>query len=151
MPPKKVLQYQCDRCPSVWYADENKPEPPCSVNVKADFGDGGSVLTTKFECLCPSCRQTVHALIKQISKTLQKVSAIRVAKKKPDGAGDGAADKATASSADPTKPSTPVAAQSPASTEASTPVRQTPSVLAPAAGAASSGKPPQVIASHPRK
>jgi len=151
MPPKKMLQYQCDRCPSVWYSEESKPEPPCAIEVKADFGDGGSALRAKFECLCPSCRQTVHALVKQISRTLQKASSIRVAKKKVNGVGAETADKASASSADPTKPSTPVASQISALTEASTPVRQTPSVPAPAATGAAAGKPPQVIAPHPKR
>lgn len=148
MPPKKVLQYQCDRCPSVWYADENKPEPPCTVEVKASFGDGAPLLA-KFECLCPSCRKTVQTLITQISRTLQKVSSIRVAKKK--GEGEKSVDKAPASSTESAKPTAPAAAS--AAAEVSIPSRQSqPSPVAPQhAAAVSSGKPPQVIADHPKR
>lgn len=148
MPPKKMLQYQCDRCPSVWYLEENKPESPCLVEVKADFGDSGAALHAKFECLCPSCRQAVHALIKQMSRTLQKVSAIRVAKKKPNGVSAETADKASASSADPTKPSTPAGpVQPPAVNAVAVPVE----APAHASKATAGGRPPQVIATHPRK
>jgi hypothetical protein len=152
MPPKKVLQYKCDRCPSLWYAEENKPEPPCSIEIKADFGDGGAVLHTKFECLCASCRQTVHALTKQIARTLQKTSAIRVAKKKKvkDGATDESADKDSTSSASPTTQSVP-APQTLAPPEASSSASRTQSVPAHTAVAAGVGKAPPVIAAHPRR
>lgn len=144
MPPKKVLQYQCDRCPSVWYGEESKPEPPCTVEIKADFGDGGAVLHTKFECLCPSCRQTVHALVKQVSRTLQKMSAVRVAKKKKADVDGKPADKGSPSSADTVSSTPSTTAQQPQSkppaplhsVTASAPAHA-PSVAAAAAGTGS--------------
>jgi hypothetical protein len=150
MPPKKVLQYECDRCPSVWYADEGKPEPPCSVEIKADFGDSGAPVQAKFDCLCPSCKQTVYALAKQISKTLQKVSAIRVDKKKKDDSKAETADKAAASSATPPTQSTPAVTPQPVTSEASPPARNQPS-SAPVAAGAAVGKPPPSAAAHPKR
>jgi hypothetical protein len=153
MPPKKVLQYQCDRCPSLWYADENKPEPPCSIEIKADFGDSGQPIVAKFDCLCPSCRQTVYALARQISKTLQKVSAIRVAKKKKDDTKAETADKAVASSATPSMQTAPAVTPPSTNSETSPLARNQPSsapVVAVVAVAAA-GKPLPLVAGHPKR
>jgi len=156
MPPKRVLQYQCERCPATWYLSEAEAakEKPYSIEVKADFGDGSAPIQMTYTCLCASCKQTVATLLRQASRTLQKMSAVRVAKKKSDDAGK-PADKGSPSSADtvPTKSSATADSLPPKSLVAVHPAPPVVTLPAPAhsGAAASSGKVSQAAGNHPRQ
>lgn len=80
MPAKKVLQYKCDRCPRIWYEDENKPEVKLNLELAAEID--GQLTAVKFECLCESCKKTVSALVTALKREPKKVSAERGARKK---------------------------------------------------------------------
>jgi hypothetical protein len=82
MPAKKVLQYECDRCPNVWYVPESAKEQP-AVDIKLDINIPNLMATkVNYTCLCEGCLKTVMNLLGSVDKVSKKVSPNRKAKKK---------------------------------------------------------------------
>lgn len=156
MPAKKVLQYECDRCPNVWYVpEEAKEQPVHSVDIDVNIPNL-MVAKVKYTCLCPGCVTTIVNSLSSISKVSKKVSANRKAKKK---AGAETADKELSSPAAPdtTASAAAPAVVSPALAKTEPPVAAVaplpkPSVISvPAVASGASGKAPQSAVVHPRK
>lgn len=146
MPAKQVLQYECDRCPNVWYEPIGKePLPELAIDISINV-PGENPTKMKFTCLCEGCLKTVTNLLVSIGKVTKKVSANRKAKKKDD---------AETASKDSTPPAAPAETAKPSAAPAAGPALVSPApkpavVSVPAAASVVSGKPLQPVVSRPK-
>ena len=152
MPAKRVLQYECDSCPNVWYVPEDlvaQPKVDIEININVP---GENPTKMKFECLCEGCLKTVTNLLVSVGKVSKKVSANRKAKKKDEPE---TASKDSSSPAVPatTKPSTVPAPTPPAAAvqTASPPKPAVSIVSVPAVASGAAGKAPPLAVAHPKK
>jgi hypothetical protein len=144
MPAKKVLQYECDRCPNVWYVPENaKEQPAVNIEIKMDL-PGAAPVSLKFSCLCEGCAKTVAHLVDSAGKVTKKVSANRKAKKKVDEATDKDSSSPAAST------TTQMPAVAPVTQMKPTPPNVV-SVPAVAAAGGAAGKPLPLASNHPKR
>lgn len=159
MAAKKVLQYECDRCPNVWYVPADaKEQPELDIQISVNL-PGEAPTKMQFACLCEGCLKTVTNLLVSIGRVTKKVSANRKAKKK-DELEAASKDSSLPAATDTSKPSVaPVAAVASPGTSSAlvahvatvVPVQKPSVVSVPAVGAASAGKAPPLVAVHPKK
>jgi hypothetical protein len=81
MPKQAVVQYECERCPAIWYAPNEDETAELILEFKLP---DEPVQAVRFSVLCPSCSEAVKSYVSQICKELQKTSSRRAKKEEAE-------------------------------------------------------------------
>lgn len=84
MPSKSVVQLTCERCPRVWYTENDKQTELHNHVVVTVAG----LKVVDYTVLCENCRKMVDEHVAAIGKTMKNHSPKRGARKKGEAAAD---------------------------------------------------------------